>query len=180
MTASTDEELYRRYRRGDSAAFEQLYSRYRQPLYLFLLRSTGNEGDAQDLFQDLWDRVIRAGGNFDGGSVRAWLFRIARNLRIDLYRRRRLRPVTPGLEPDWSPDHGPGPQQRSEADDCVELMKREIGRLPPDQRDSFLLKEESGLSLAIIAELSGVGRETVKSRLRYALQRLRAALEECL
>ena len=180
MNDPSDETLYARYRKGDDAAFEALYRRYRQPLYLFLLRSVASAADADDLFQELWTRVIHARESFTEGSVRAWLFRIARNLRIDLYRRRRLRPVTPGLEPDWSPDHGPGPQQRSEADDCVELMKREIGRLPPDQRDSFLLKEESGLSLAIIAELSGVGRETVKSRLRYALQRLRAALEECL
>jgi RNA polymerase sigma-70 factor (ECF subfamily) len=180
MNETTDEDLFRRYRHGDAAAFEQLYGRYRQPLYLFLLRSTASEPDAQDLFQELWDRVVRARDGFDGGSIKAWLFRIARNLRIDLYRRRQLRPVSGDGETERLAGKDPGPLAHSEDVDCIELMNREIGRLPADQRDAFLLKEESGLSLATIADLSGVGRETIKSRLRYAMQRLRAALEDCL
>ncbi len=180
LTSSTDEDLYRRYRRGDNAAFEQLYGRYSQPLYLFLLRSVGSEPDAQDLFQELWGRVIRHAEGFDGGDIRAWLFRIARNLRIDLYRRRQLRPAPSTDDAEALPASNPGPQRRAEDDDCVDLMKREIGTLPPDQRDAFLLKEEGGLTLAAIADLAGVGRETIKSRLRYAMKRLREALEDCL
>jgi len=180
MITTTDEDLYRRFRRGDAAAFEQLYGRYRQPLYLFLLRSSASEADAQDLFQELWDRVIRARDGFDGGSIRAWLYRIARNLRIDLYRRQQLRPASAHADTEQLPGNDPGPQRHSEDEDCVELLKRQIGQLPADQRDAFLLKEEGGLSLATISELAGVGRETIKSRLRYAVKRLRAALEDCL
>ncbi len=176
----TDEILYQRYRRGDLAAFEQLYRRYRRPLYLFLLRSGPSEADAEDLFQELWSRILTTEHGFREGSFRAWAFRIARNLRIDLFRRRNIRPVddSPSMREVLAPE--PGPEQRTQAEDCHRQLLQAISELPPDQREAFLLKEESRLSLNTIAEMAGVGRETLKSRLRYAFKRLRAALEDCL
>ena len=180
MNGPTDEALYDQFRKGDLAAFDLLYQRYRQPLYLFLLRSSRSQSDAEDLFQELWLRVIRTGDRFRGGSLKFWLYRIARNLEIDLYRRRTLRPVSNGAAVDASAATNPLPEQQVHDADCGGRLVEAIGRLPREQREAFLLKEEGGMPLADIAQLVDAGRETVKSRLRYAMKRLREALEDCL
>ncbi|MEW8497413.1 MAG: sigma-70 family RNA polymerase sigma factor, partial [Candidatus Thiodiazotropha taylori] len=90
----SDEALFRLFRKGDDRAFETLYQRYRQTLYLFLLRSTQATGDADELYQDVWSRIISAAKPFDGGSFKAYAFRIARNLIIDRHRRANLTLVT--------------------------------------------------------------------------------------
>jgi RNA polymerase sigma-70 factor (ECF subfamily) len=180
MGEMTDEELFKRFRRGDLASFRELYTRYRQSLYLYLLRSSPVQEDAEDLYQEAWSRVMHAKAGFDGGSFKAWLFRIARNLQIDRFRRQRLYLVGESSETPEPADPGPQPDRITQADDCAERLKHELGRLPPEQRDVFLLKEESGLSLEQIAAMLELGRETIKSRLRYALKRLRQMLEDCL
>ncbi len=176
----TDESLFRQYRRGNMSAFDQLYQRYRRPLYLFLLRSTGAEADAEDLFQELWSRILKAEPDFQQGSFKAWAFRIARNLNIDWFRRRNIRPVDRDTQLHEPAGDSPGPERRAADLDCHEQLLEAIGELPAEQKEAFLLKEESGLGLQQIAELAGVGRETLKSRLRYAMKRLRQALEDCL
>ena len=177
---SPDELLYQRFQRGDFQAFEVLYTRYRGPLYRFLLSSCGVQADAEDLFQDIWMSIVHARDRFQGGSFKAYLYRIARNRQIDRLRRRTLRPIA---DPENAPepaDPAPHAELRAEQEECGERLLAEIGSLPRDQQDAFLLKEEAGCSLQQIAELAGVGRETVKSRLRYAMKRLRQALEDCL
>lgn len=180
MSRITDETLYQRFRQGDLAAFDQLYERYRRPLYLFLLRSVPGEADAEDLFQELWSRILHAEHGFRDGSFKAWAFRIARNLRIDLFRRHNLRPVAADEQIRDAESADPGPDRQAQDLDCHEQLLSAIGNLPAEQRDAFLLKEESNLGLEAIAKLVGVGRETLKSRLRYAMKRLRATLEDCL
>jgi RNA polymerase sigma factor (sigma-70 family) len=180
MTGPSDEALYQGFRHGDAAAFDMLYQRYRQPLFLFLLRSCQTRADAEDLYQELWNRVIQAGDGFREGSFRAWVFRIARNLQIDRYRRERVRPLADTEIPVTLAAATPTPEQQADAEDCHGRLLTAIGALPPEQREALLLREESGLALADIAALAGVGRETIKSRLRYALKRLRATLEDCL
>lgn len=175
----TDEELFRRYRKGDMEAFRDLYARYRRSLYLYLLRSVSNEAEADDLYQDAWYRVIHAKERFTDGSFRAWLFRIARNLRIDGFRRRHLRLVPEPSEPAEWPDPAAAPDELAHSDDCSERLKSGLRQLPQEQRDVFLLKEESGLTLEQIADMLALGRETIKSRLRYALKQLRKMLEDC-
>jgi RNA polymerase sigma-70 factor (ECF subfamily) len=178
MEAASDEDLYRQFLRGNAGAFERLYSRYREPLYRFLLRTAPS--DAEDLCQETWTRVIHARERFQDGSFRAWLYRIARNLHIDLVRRRTLRPVADGVELEARPDPAPAPESQVDAADCGRRLLTAIGTLPPEQREAFLLQEEAGLTLEQIGTLLSLKRETIKSRLRYALQRLRAALEDCL
>lgn len=173
-----DEELYRRYRSGDLPAFEALYARYRQPLFLFFRRGGLDVDEAEDLFQEVWFAVIRAEERFHGGSFRAWLYQVARNRRIDRFRRQRIRAVDE--LPEDVPDGAPQTERRVDALDCVERLKAGIAALPEAQREVFLLKQEAGLGLQDIADLVRVGRETVKSRLRYAMQRLRQQLEDCL
>jgi RNA polymerase sigma-70 factor (ECF subfamily) len=177
---NSDELLYQRFRRGDFQAFEVLYGRYRGPMYRFLLSSCRVSADADDLFQDIWMNVVQARDRFQGGSFKAYLYRIARNRQIDRFRRNTLRPVT---DPEHAPevvDPAPHAGLRAEQEECGTRLLAEIGSLPRDQQDAFLLKEEAGCSLEQIAAIAGVGRETVKSRLRYAMKRLRQALEDCL
>ncbi len=176
--SATDEVLFGRFRRGDAGAFEQLYRRYRETLYRFLLRGSVRD-EAEDIYHDVWTRVMHSDG-FDGGSFRAWLFHIARNLQIDRARRASLRPVAEEGALDACIAPGPAPEIHAHHADCGERLLAELDRLPPEQREAFLLKEESGLTLEQIGDLVKVGRETIKSRLRYALKRLRTALEDCL
>lgn len=176
----TDEQLLERFNKGSVKAFETLYNRYRQSLYLYLLRTAASAAEAEDVYQEVWSRVIHNKFEISGGSLRAYLFRVARNLQIDLQRRQRIRLVADSLEPDDCADNRPAGDERAHAEDCGRRLLSEVGRLPVEQREAFMLKEEGGLTLEQIAELVSAGRETVKSRLRYALKRLRQALEDCL
>ena len=180
MEEQTDEALYQRFLRGDIRAFERLYSRYRQPVFAFLLHSIGSRADADELFQEVWIRVMQAGDGFREGSFRAWVFRISRNLYIDLLRRRRVRPVADSREIERVAATDAGPERHTQDADCVGLLLAALNRLPQEQREAFLLKEETGTRLKDIARLMHVGRETLKSRLRYAMKRLRTAVEDCL
>jgi RNA polymerase sigma-70 factor, ECF subfamily len=180
VDAPTDETLFSRYRRGDVAAFEQLYQRYRQTLYRYLVRTCSDKSEAEDIYHDVWSRVINAKSPFNDGSFKAYLFQIARNINIDRSRRNRLQLVTDDATLDAQPSADKTAEERQHLEDCGERLLSELGQLPAEQRDAFLLKEESDLTLEQIARLVNVGRETIKSRLRYALQRLREALEDCL
>ena len=178
-TQPTDESLYAAYHKGDKAAFDGLYARYRQPLYLFLLRRGHDEAAAEDIFHDGWMKVVHQQQKFDGQHFRGWIYQVMRNLSIDSFRKRSLHSVET-LNYVVSELTHPSAQQKHEGIDCLELMKRSVAALPMDQRDVFLLKEEAGLSLMQIAELMTVGRETIKSRIRYAMKQLKQMLAECL
>lgn len=176
-----DEDLYERFRRGDSRAFETLYQRYRPQLYRYLQRLLGDEGEAQDLYQEVWLRVIHAREPFRAGLFRPYLYRIGHNLAIDRRRRRHLHLVSTDDEcREAVADPGPTPERWVEDADCRERLLKGLDSLPQEQREAFLLKEEGGLSLEQIALIAAVGRETIKSRLRYAMARLRQLLEDCL
>ncbi|MES9862616.1 MAG: sigma-70 family RNA polymerase sigma factor [Candidatus Thiodiazotropha sp. LLP2] len=176
----SDEALFRHFRSGDNGAFEMLYQRYRQTVYLFLLRSCSEQGDAEEIYQDVWSRIITTTQPFQEGSFRAYIFRIARNLLIDRYRRNRLTIVKDDHALAEVADSGKTLEEKIEEQDCSDRLKQHLTNLPAEQREVFLLKEEAGLSLVQIASMIDVGRETVKSRLRYALKQLRNLLEECL
>jgi len=180
LSALTDEQLLKRFRQGDAQAFETLYTRYRKSLYIYLLRSSPGPAEAEDLYQETWSRIIRSRTASDNAPFKATIFRIARNLQIDGFRRRTLHLVSDSDTSKEPESLDPDPEDRSIIDDCGELLKTELAQLPEEQRDAFLLKEETGLTLEQIAEMINVGRETIKSRLRYALKRLRLALEDCL
>ena len=180
MNEMDDEALFSAFRQGDAAAFDVLYRRYRQSLYLFLLRSADSRVDAEELYQDAWSRVISAAKPFVEGSFKAYLFRVARNLQIDRFRRVRLQIVDDEAVLNAQPDPSSSPDQAVHESDCGERLKRELSGLPSEQREVFLLKEEGGFTLEQIANMASVGRETVKSRLRYALKQLRKLLEDCL
>lgn len=171
-----------RYQAGELAAFEQLYQRHRGGSYRYLLRGCGSEDVAAELFQDVWASVVRSRARYE---VRArfatWLYKLAHNRLIDHYRAAR-----PGAEPAADDDielAAPAhlqPEAQAQSASTARRLLQALGALPSEQREAFLMKEEGGLSLEQIAEVTGVGRETVKSRLRYAVSRLRGALADVL
>ena len=178
----SDELLISGYFKGDLPAFETLYARYRAPLYRFMMRSLRSKAEVEDLYHEVWSRIITTSQRFNDetpGSFRAYLYQIARHLLIDRSRRATLQLVETDDPPEVASDV-PAPEDQLHYDDCGARLLLAIDGLPVEQREAFLLKEESGLSLEQIAVLVSSGRETIKSRLRYAMKKLRELLEDCL
>lgn len=176
--STTDEQLMKWYRDGDADAFDRLYARYRAPLYRYVLRQCAGCAEADELYQDIWLRVVRARRQWkEPQPFRPWLYRIAHNRIVDHWRASGA--AHEDIDQLDTPDGSPLQEMIAHLRDCVARFKELLGHLPAVQRDAFLLKEEGGLSLAEIAEVTGTERETVKSRLRYALKRLRQGLEGC-
>jgi RNA polymerase sigma-70 factor (ECF subfamily) len=167
---------------GDMAAFEELYGRHKGALYRYLLRQCTDPDAAQDLYQEVWSRVIRARESYrPSGKFAAWLFRMARNCLADRARQANRRPGDTwweGLDDHQLAGDTRGPEQAQALDESAARLRVALEELPPEQRDAFLLHQESGLSLEEIGRVAGVGRETIKSRLRYAVARLRERLTE--
>jgi RNA polymerase sigma-70 factor (ECF subfamily) len=184
---SSDEALMLQYRDGDADAFDLLYARHKGPLYRYCLRHCRQRSIAEETFQDVWMRVIGARQRYEPrAKFTTWLYRIARNRVIDGYRSDNSGRIQslhgdesgdePGVEPAASPVDEP--HRRAASDQQAARFRALLAALPAEQRDVFLLHEEAGLALEAIADISGVGRETAKSRLRYALSKLRAALKD--
>ncbi|MEE4331666.1 MAG: sigma-70 family RNA polymerase sigma factor [Wenzhouxiangella sp.] len=174
----SDDDLMLAYGQGDSLAFEVLYERYRQPLYRYVYHALGDRALADDAYQDIWSRIIDARGRFRRKTgFRRWAFRIAHNRLVDHWRRLERQPVDADDALERHPDRAElQPERRSEQAEQASALRRALMALPAEQREAFLLQQEAGLSLAEIAERGGVGRETVKSRLRYAVGKLRSLL----
>lgn len=179
MTAS-DEQLMARYCDGDETAFEALYLRHRGPLFRYVRRLAPAGADAESIYQDAWMRVIQARAQWRRDQAfKPWLYRIAHNKVIDRLRRDAHMSASDDEAVAGLPAGGGELDVMQLLRDCVERLLALLAGLPEVQRSAFLLKEEAGLSLEQIGEVTGVGRETVKSRLRYALSRLRQGLEGC-
>ncbi len=177
---STDRQgrLMLAYAQGDVAAFEELYAHYRAPLYRFFLRQCGSRARAEELYQDLWTRVIQHRQTYQHKArFSTWLYKIAHNLLLDQHRKH---------EPDGGEEDPDELESEADADPAGHYVAQEnlsrflrlLDALPEEQRRVFLLKEEAGLSLEEIAKVTGTGFENVKSRLRYAVTKLRQALTD--
>ncbi|MEW6263094.1 MAG: RNA polymerase sigma factor [Thermodesulfobacteriota bacterium] len=190
LTELADEELMARYARDEEAAFEVLLARYRRPLFGFLYRFLGRSDKAEEVFQEVFFEIIRARKRYRPDSkFAAWIFRIARNRAVDRLRRNGFREMesldqqlNPGQEGDSRLDHlagnDPSPEEMARSRQLEEALDKALAGLPEEQREVFWLKEKSELSIAEIAALTGVSQNTVKSRLRYALEKIRAELLE--
>ncbi|MBJ7516497.1 MAG: RNA polymerase sigma factor [Stenotrophomonas sp.] len=175
----TDEALMLAWAGGDLPAFQALYERHRRRLHGFLLRQLRDPSLAEEMFQDVWQRVIaaRAGWQPDA-AFSTWLFRIAHNRLNDHWRAARHRPPAPA-DADARVEavvDGHTPETELSGFEQRRRVQQAMDALPPDQREVLLLRLEQELSLEEIAQVTGVGRETVKSRLRYAMDKLRAGL----
>ena len=177
-----DAQLMLAYASGEMRAFETLYSRHRAALYRYLVRQARDGEIANDLFQEVWSRVIANRARYEPrAKFRTFLFTLAYNCFIDHCRRVKARPAGPGIEDADAADLLPAdedgrPEAVLQRDECSQRYREALAKLPPEQRDVYLLHEESELSLEEIARVTGVGTETAKSRLRYAVGKLKAAL----
>lgn len=185
MTEPSDEALMKAYAEGDMPAFEQLYQRYRGPLYRYILRLVGDPPTANDLYQGSWEKIIAARRRYEASApFRAWMFRIAHNHAVDHFRRTRSPAFSAhhAPAPDDLATANPGPEQAlastQAAAQAATRLEAALRELPDEQRQAVLLKLEAGLDLRAIAEVTGVNPETAKSRLRYATARLKAVLAE--
>ena len=175
----SDENLMLKYTRGNADAFELLYQRHKGPLYRFILRQCGQHF-VDELFQDIWLKVINSRKHYKvKASFKTWLYHIARNRIIDHYRRQNIRPVDNNAEKlgSVSDARNTQPENQLEIHDQHGRLMKAITALPDEQKEVFLLKEEAGLGIEEIAITTGINYETVKSRLRYAVKKLRQQLE---
>ena len=178
---SSDETLMLAYAAGDVVSFETLYGRHRTRLYRFLLRQVRDGALADELFQDIWQRVIAARQGWKPeAAFSTWLYRIAHNRLADHWRALQHRPPAPD-NADERTERVPDPDtpERSLSDfEQRRRLQRALDELPAEQREVVLLRLEQELTLEEIGDVTGVGRETVKSRLRYAMDKLRSRLNE--
>jgi len=185
----SDEQLMEAYRDGNLKAFDMLYNRFKNNLFRYLYRQLGNEAVAEEIFQDSWAAVIKHRKTYTVKSkFKTYLFHIAHNKLIDYYRSKH-HSKQDMISYDDSDDaicdqnqYNDETVKKDISDDVDTLFKHEqlmyfIGKLPREQRDAFLMHEESGMTLVEIAKVMNVSRDTVKSRLRYALQKLRFDME---
>ena len=174
-----DSALMLRYRDGDVAAFEVLYQRHNNALYRYLLRLCHHRDTAEDIFQDVWGKIIKSRQNYrPTAKFSTFLYRVAHNCFIDHIRRNKRHSHTVDIEPDNQPDPGDQPEALAERSMARRRLNAALRELPEEQRDVFLLHEEAGLNLDQIASVTGANRETAKSRLRYAVKKLRVAINE--
>jgi RNA polymerase sigma-70 factor (ECF subfamily) len=186
VTQDGDEALVARYRRGDVAAFEELLERHRRGVFRFLARFVGDDARAEDLAQDCWVRFIDAAPRWNpDGRFKVWIYAVARNLSTDESRRAVHRAHSPldapaGGRPvaELVPSGGRAPEDAAGDAELRPRLLRAIGALPEEQREVFLLREYEGVSFVEIAGITGASVPTVKSRMRYALEALRRALQE--
>ncbi len=185
-----DEALMLRYQDGDRAAFAQLVRRHQAALYNFSLRQVRVPQVAEDVVQEAFVRVVQNAADFKHEArFTTWVYTITRNLCIDHIRKRALR-KHPSLDQS-SGEEGDGPtlgeqtadprasvEREATGSELKERIARAVDKLPDEQREVFLMREIANLPFKEIAEITKVPENTVKSRMRYALERLQEALAE--
>ena len=177
------------YQAGDVAAFAELVARHEKPLWSYLRRFVRDPTTAEDLLQETFLRVVHGRASWQASSkFSTWLYAIGRNLCIDHARRQQHRRAL-SLDGQGSDDEAPRlHEQLSGADrggersalnhELATRLERAIADLPDAQREVFVMREVLDLPFAEIARAVDTSEATVKSRMRYALERLRSELSE--
>ena len=186
-----DNELMARYAAGDERAFAELFDRHRGPLYNFILRSCGRRDVADELVQEVFERVIKAADTYEPkAKFTTWVYTIARNACIDAARKRSRadvyslqNPVDDDEDGESHQDILPDDAARSGRVDVDrkafrDQLQKALERLPDKQREVFVLREISGLKFREVADVVDAKVATVKSRMRYALKTLRGELAD--
>ena len=186
-TESSDEMLMVQYRRGDRGAFAELVRRYDRKLYNFAFRYLRSPEGARDITQETFTRVVRRAAEFRNESrFSTWIYRIARNLCVDELRKasHRSHATLDGPDEGGIPlgekiaDSSTTAERVVEGSELKQHLARAIDALPEEQREVFLLRQVGALRFDEIAVVTGTPANTVKSRMRYALERLQKDLCE--
>ncbi|MFY1832250.1 RNA polymerase sigma factor [Myxococcus fulvus] len=189
---TSDERLMLAFQAGDARAFEALVRRHRTPVFNFILRFVGQRARAEDVLQETWLKVVRSAGEYQAKArFTTWVYTIARNLCVDSARKESYRQAASLESPvngadgedgrvlaDALPDGGASPERGAHNARLRPLLERALAALPEEQREVFILREYSGIPFKDIADVTGVSENTVKSRMRYALDGLRRRLAE--
>ncbi len=192
MTADlSDELLMQQYRAGDLHAFKVLYHRHSGPLYRFIAWRSPRQEWVDEIVQDSWAALHEARSRYEpSASFRTWLYQIARNRLIDLLRHKEalLASDMAGAGADAEQDDSAfetaldrsgtasSPESVLENKQAHDALHQAIRALPPEQKEALVLQQFNALSIEEIADITLVSGETVKSRLRYAMQKLRSRL----
>lgn len=184
-----DVALMLRFKGGEARAFEQLLARHRRGIFNFCLKMLGDRAAAEDAMQEVFLRVVRSAKDWERqAKVTTWLYTIARNHCIDAIRKAGYR-KTASLDHALNDQEGDAPLGERVADEegiapdrgaesarMRLILARAIGALPAEQREVFVMREHAGMPFKDIAAVVGVPENTVKSRMRYALEHLRQSL----
>jgi RNA polymerase sigma factor (sigma-70 family) len=185
-TADDDQALFVRFQiAGDSAAFDALYGRHKDSFFRYLRHLSGSEAVAADLFQQAWLKLLELArsGHYraqPGASFRSYLYTLGRNHFVDAYRRRHEESRTESLDSNatifsLSDAAHPTPEEESGSDRGSALLLRALAQLPPEQREVAMMWSQ-GWSVAEIADLTRTPLDTIASRRKYAIKRLRELL----
>ncbi len=178
---SSDDRLMCAYARGKQSAFEQLYLRYKQPLYGYLYRHC-HRSQVDELFQDVWLRVIASASRYKSSNkFRSWIFTLAHNCLVDHYRKiaRQADFEDDGAQfVETNLTDGKLLEVTLDASELKKSILNAVKSLPIEQREAFYLREEAGFSIKEIADIQTITQEAAKSRLRYAYKKLRQLLTD--
>ena len=180
-----ERELLARYRAGDAGALGELVALFRRPLFGFIYRMTEGGDDPDDIFQEVWLRVIKHQARYTHKNFKSWLFRIAQNVVIDRARKRKpivdlqssaMREEENVFETRVE-DKGLTAPAQIDAKTLGERIVSAVRTLPDDQRAVFLMRTEADLPFKEIAKIQGTSINTALARMQYALRKLREALK---
>ena len=192
-SADSDEALVKRATRGDTEAFDAIVARYQDRIYNLIFRMTGSADEAEDIAQETFIKAYRALPGFRrGAQLFTWLYRIAVNAVYSHGRRERRRREAEGVSLDASsiggeetggavsiPDEsGRSPDSAAESADIGERVRKAILELDDEYRSVVLLRDMEGLDYGQIADLIGISRAAVKSRLHRARLELARKLKD--
>jgi len=183
----SDEKLMARYRRGEIEAMNELVRRYEKPLFSFLWRMSGNGADVQEIFQEVWLRVIAKSREFKQERFKGWIFTIARNLVIDTSRRQKRlvsmdEPVAGGVESEMTladrlVSRESGPDYQVNGRETRSAIDQALAGLPKEQREVLVMRMESDLTFREISEVLGIPLNTCLARMQYALGKMKTRLK---
>ena len=188
---ASDEMLMVRYQRGEREAFAELVRRYHGPIYNFSIRQLRQAALAEDVTQEVFLRLVQKAAEFKHEArFSTWLYTIARNLCIDQLRKLKHRrhaslehsgddPTDTNLHERLADTHpGTDAERTAGSSEVARAITAALDALPDEQREVFLLREIAQLPFKEIARVTNTGENTVKSRMRYALDRLQQALQQ--
>ncbi len=182
----SDEQLMATFSQADDVnnqrVFEILYQRHKGPFFRFIKKSINNDQDAHELYQELWFKIINNKGKFNSEQkFTTWAYTIARRLLIDQFRKTGRMAELTGIKTTADDElvntSITAPENEFAAKQMSKQLHQTLDKLPPEQRQAFLLKHDADLSIKEIATITQQPHEKVKSQYRYAVNKIKLALE---